>query len=227
VGAIYDPVRQRFVMFGATCTASCMYYSVWALPLTGPALWTAGAAGLGPRARAGAVSVYDPVRDRMLVFGGYGVKPCGVDLCRVDLNDVWALNFGGMGSGRNGDRGAGISRAPRLRCTDSTDASIRSHPRPKESVMKTSRHHRKLAGAIWILIFAALATCALERPPISKADCSTGYATGHTTGCWDSLASDQEWPDIMIHSVLVRGQNDTSHVVWWGEDPSTIDFTNH
>jgi hypothetical protein len=29
----------------------------------------------------------------MLVFGGDGARNCGVDLCGVDLNDLWALNF--------------------------------------------------------------------------------------------------------------------------------------
>jgi hypothetical protein len=75
-------------------------------------------------------------------------------------------------------------------------------------------------GLSALLVFTA---AVILRSPISHADCASGYANGHKMGCWDHLSS--RWPDIMIHSALVRGQNDTSRVVWWGEDPTNIDST--
>ena len=56
---------------------------VWALSLgSGPAWTELVPAGTPPGARAGHSTIYDPVRDRMVVFGG--ADP-------YHLNDVWAL----------------------------------------------------------------------------------------------------------------------------------------
>ena len=80
--AIYDPVRDRMVVFGGSGPG--IDNDVWALSLAGNPAWSAlNPAGSQPPARSDHTAIYDPVRDRMLVFGGYG------------LNDVWALSLAG------------------------------------------------------------------------------------------------------------------------------------
>ena len=60
--AIYDPIRQRMVMFGG---------DLWELSLSGIPTWAPlAASGTAPPVPTGSSAVYDPVDDRMLVFGG-------------------------------------------------------------------------------------------------------------------------------------------------------------
>ena len=67
--AIYDPVRDRMVVFGGY--DGTLRNDVWALSLSGSPAWSALApAGSPPSARYGHTAIYDPVRDRMVVFGG-------------------------------------------------------------------------------------------------------------------------------------------------------------
>ena len=86
--AIYDPTRERMVIFGG----SDNYYSsllndTWALSLDDSPAWTQLApAGTAPQPRVGHTAVYDPVRDRMLIMGGYSGSY---------RNDTWALSFTG------------------------------------------------------------------------------------------------------------------------------------
>ena len=88
--AIYDPVRDRMVVFGG-------YYGqdlndLWEFRLSGTPMWTQlSPTGTPPRARSGHSAIYDPVRDRMLVFGGH-YDSLGWGLV---LNDVWALSLSG------------------------------------------------------------------------------------------------------------------------------------
>jgi hypothetical protein len=84
--AIYDPVRDRMVVFGGY--DGSYRNDVWVLTLAGPPAWTElTPAGTPPRARSGHSAVYDPVRDRMVVFGGFS----GSSYC----NDTWTLALGG------------------------------------------------------------------------------------------------------------------------------------
>jgi hypothetical protein len=84
--AVYDPLRQRFVGFGGT---SGLPVDTWELDLSGHPAWsTVDTDSTGPPGSYGMTMVYDPVRDRMLTFGGstsdayFGVH-----------NDVWALDL--------------------------------------------------------------------------------------------------------------------------------------
>ena len=80
--AIYDPVRERIIVFGGRTGSSTAVNDVWALSLSGGPAWTQLApSGTPPSARSGHAAIYDPVRDRMLVFGGFGSTP----------GEVWAL----------------------------------------------------------------------------------------------------------------------------------------
>lgn len=74
--AVYDPVRDRMLVFGGWSGFSS-WNDVWALSLSGEPTWTEVDAPGGP-AIFGHSAVYDPVRDRMLVFVG---------------RDVWALSL--------------------------------------------------------------------------------------------------------------------------------------
>jgi hypothetical protein len=85
--SIYDPLRQRFVVFGGTVGATV---DVFALDLSGTPEWSVlSVAGTPPIAGYGMTTIYDPKRDRMIMFGGstsdyyYGVH-----------DKVWALTFG-------------------------------------------------------------------------------------------------------------------------------------
>ena len=83
--AIYDPVRQRMLVFGGR--ADVLSYEVWALSLTGTPAWTPlNPSGVPPSAREGHTAIYDPVADRMLVFGGND---------GAFKQDVWELTLGG------------------------------------------------------------------------------------------------------------------------------------
>ena len=88
-GAIYDPVRQRMLIFGGEGDAVSGFNDVWGLSLTGAHAWTQVLpVGTPPSARRGSGVAYDAVRDRMIVFGGTigAFSP---------LSDLWALTLAG------------------------------------------------------------------------------------------------------------------------------------
>jgi len=85
--AIYDPVRDRMIIFGGGRYHEGPWNDVWALSLGGSPHWTQLVpTGVPPDARAGFNAIYDPLRDRMLIFGGGGAAGA--------YNDVWALSLG-------------------------------------------------------------------------------------------------------------------------------------
>ena len=92
--SIYDPLRDRMVIFGGWDsqgeTQSSFLNDVWALSLSGNPQWTPLAPTGGPPVgRVAAAAVYDPVADRMVVFGGWNGS--------VMLGDTWFLGWGGSG----------------------------------------------------------------------------------------------------------------------------------
>src|SRR5439155_1232205 len=85
--AIYDPLRDRMVVFGGFDGG--FHNDTWALSLAGTPAWSALApSGTPPSGRYGHTAVYDPVRDRMLVFGGN-------DYDGGYVNDVRVLSLAG------------------------------------------------------------------------------------------------------------------------------------
>ena len=85
--AIYDPVRDRMVVFGGH-HSEFVSTDVWVLSLQGTPRWTRLLpSGIPPLARSGHTAVYDPVHDQMVVFGGYNSGYFG-------LNDTWVLTLG-------------------------------------------------------------------------------------------------------------------------------------
>jgi hypothetical protein len=87
--AIYDPVADRLVMFGGYADGQ---YSdeLWTLPLHGAPAWTRAIKAISPQWPVGRLfqsAIYDPVRYRMIVFGGEDGP---------SLNDSWALDLATM-----------------------------------------------------------------------------------------------------------------------------------
>ncbi|MCC6350046.1 MAG: hypothetical protein IT347_10710 [Candidatus Eisenbacteria bacterium] len=85
--AIYDPVRDRMIVFGGW-NGVTNFGDAWALSLSGTPTWTPlSPAGTPPAGRRWHSAVYDSLRDRMLVFGGFTGD--------LYVNDVWALSLAG------------------------------------------------------------------------------------------------------------------------------------
>jgi hypothetical protein len=83
--AVYDAKRDRMLVFAGRFSFN---YSneVWALTLSGTPAWTLlTPSGTPPSARASQVAIYDPIRDRMLMYGGSNSSG--------PLTDLWALNL--------------------------------------------------------------------------------------------------------------------------------------
>ena len=88
--AIYDPVRDRMLVFGGNDGSLVDHSDVWALSLSGTPSWTQIApTGAPPPARGWHTAIYDPVRDRMVVFGGYNWATNG------SFGDTWSLALSG------------------------------------------------------------------------------------------------------------------------------------
>ena len=72
---IYDPARERMVIFGGLANLAVVASStplVWELSLTETPSWTALTTleSPGPYGRHSHSAIYDPVRDRMIIYGG-------------------------------------------------------------------------------------------------------------------------------------------------------------
>jgi hypothetical protein len=81
--AIYDPLRDRMVMFGGF--DGSYHNDVWALALAGSLEWSALApAGMPPTERIYHTAIYDPLRDRSVVFGGFD---------ETVRSDLWMLGW--------------------------------------------------------------------------------------------------------------------------------------
>jgi len=87
---VFDPVRDRLICFGGQtgCAPSpCVHDTLWEVRLSGEDSFNLLAAtGPAPPPRTRATAVYDPVRDRMIVFGG-------LDSLGTPLADMWALDL--------------------------------------------------------------------------------------------------------------------------------------
>lgn len=87
---VLDPVRRSLIVIGGFDGA--LRDDIWTLSLDGTPTWTRlEVAGPRPAARMGHTAVYDPVGDRVLVFGGRTAIPYS----DVWLDDVWELSLTG------------------------------------------------------------------------------------------------------------------------------------
>ena len=86
--AIYDPVRDRMVIFGGygPFDSPNVLNETWELTLSGTPTWHQITTTGGPPARRAAhTAIYDPIGDRMIVFGGSDFV--------TFMNDVWSLDL--------------------------------------------------------------------------------------------------------------------------------------
>src|SRR5439155_73218 len=85
--AIYDPVRDRMIVFGGKGD-STSFNDTWALSLGEVPAWSRiQTAGTLPRTRASHSAIYDPVRSRLISFGGIGAAS------EDPINEAWALTL--------------------------------------------------------------------------------------------------------------------------------------
>jgi hypothetical protein len=90
--SVYDAQSDRLLMFGGSTNGN--YYGanndVWELDLHGNPTWNKViTAGTPPQARRSGTAIWDPLRDRMVIYGGF-------DAIRYSdqfLPDTWALDF--------------------------------------------------------------------------------------------------------------------------------------
>lgn len=89
--AIYDPVRDRMVIFGGDWCGECPRNDVWAFSLANMTWSDLTPDEQGPTGRIAPSAMYDAERDRMVVFGG-------LEFFAIELrptNDTWALPLKG------------------------------------------------------------------------------------------------------------------------------------
>ena len=88
--AIFDPARKRYIVFGGRPCQNIRFNDVWALSLDGVLSWEQlNPTGDAPIPRKGQSAIYDPVRDRMVIYGG------NKNTFPFTADDVWALNLSG------------------------------------------------------------------------------------------------------------------------------------
>jgi hypothetical protein len=69
---VFDAPHDRLVMFGGLGTFATTLHDTWALNLTGPPVWTnLNPSGTPPDTTIDQAVILDPVRNRLVVFGGY------------------------------------------------------------------------------------------------------------------------------------------------------------
>lgn len=87
--AVYDAVRDRMLVYGGIDANGTYSNEVWSLSL-GDLTWSRlDANGAPPTGRALHTAIYDPVHDRMVVYGG------ATQNWSWPMRDVWTLDFGG------------------------------------------------------------------------------------------------------------------------------------
>jgi hypothetical protein len=88
--AIYDPIRDRMIVYGGRNDQDQPFGDLWAFNTSGSGWTQLTPAGPAPPPRFWHTAIYDPIRDRMLVYGGWGALDASSELA-----DVWELSLSG------------------------------------------------------------------------------------------------------------------------------------
>jgi hypothetical protein len=84
---VYDSQRDRMIVYGGSPNGTTAFGDVFELTLSGTPTWNSIVAANPPPARMASVAVYDPVGDRMVIYGGLASGN--------NLGDTWLLSFAG------------------------------------------------------------------------------------------------------------------------------------
>src|SRR5262249_7636889 len=79
-----DPGRDRLIVFGGR-DLNNFYGDTWVFDMPSQTWSQLAPPGTAPRAREGLTGLYDALRDRLLIFGGWDGHQ--------SLNETWALDF--------------------------------------------------------------------------------------------------------------------------------------
>ncbi len=82
---ILDPIRHRLIVFSGQATGWSFLSDTWALSLGDTLAWNDWGASTAFGPRVGGAAIYDPLRDRMLVCGGFDGSFCDGDLHALNL----------------------------------------------------------------------------------------------------------------------------------------------
>jgi hypothetical protein len=87
-GAVLDSRRDRLIVIAGLGSGLSRVADTWAYALDSGRWTRLGSPGEGPSARMDPLSVYDPIHDRVVVFGG---SDCCVNYNEVYFDDLWYL----------------------------------------------------------------------------------------------------------------------------------------
>ncbi len=93
----YDPAHDRVIVFGGVALPETLPTSTWELDLSpGDGTWQKLVIPDGPSGRRHGVFALDPVRGRLLLYGGYGFTNQPPPANRYDmLDDTWSFDLVG------------------------------------------------------------------------------------------------------------------------------------
>lgn len=83
-GAVLDPIGDRMILFGGCDGSEHAFNDTWQLSLAGTPVWSRLALSTAPSPRSHAAVTYDPIRQRVVLFGGR-------DGNGQPLHDTWYL----------------------------------------------------------------------------------------------------------------------------------------
>lgn len=89
--AVYDAAGERMIVFGGDDGAAKLN-DTWQLSLAGEPAWAPIPSSVRPPARMNATMVYDPRRQRLVLFGGHLQNGTGAEAARA--SDTWILPLG-------------------------------------------------------------------------------------------------------------------------------------
>ncbi|MGH7725154.1 MAG: Kelch repeat-containing protein [Candidatus Eiseniibacteriota bacterium] len=138
--AVYDPVRDRMIVFGGETGGTLLTNEVWTFSLA-EGRWAplAVAAGAAPTARSYASGIYDPLRDRLVIYGG--LDQSGLP------GDAWTLTLTGTPTWR-------LISTPGLRPLARDRAACAYDPVPDRMIVFGGRVIGAFTGDTWALEFA-------------------------------------------------------------------------